>query len=274
MWMIGDSKADIWNSIDGRLWRNVGQMPEGVARFAPMAWSYDGNIFIAGGLTDSTYPVDVWSTENGSDWTEVTSDAEWMGRREAIDWVYDDAMWIMNGQNATGSVPAHIYKSTDGETWTKTYAATGLGPTGASSCVHSDMLFYSGGFFSGLTYTGLVIYSADGTSITVGGKAHDAYWGRRSEHQMVSFGGDLYLIGGKQQTTFPNTEYKNDVWKSEDDGDTWANILDDAPWSARGRHAAWIFDDRIWIGGGQSGSTSYLNDIWYSEDGITWRQNV
>jgi hypothetical protein len=53
--------------------------------------------------------------------------------------------------------------------------------------------------------------------------------------------------------------------------------LADAPWAARDRFGAVYFQNKIWILGGECGSSlnSYqnlYNDVWSSADGVTWEQ--
>ena len=51
----------------------------------------------------------------------------------------------------------------------------------------------------------------------------------------------------------------------------WTQATAAAGWSARTYACAWVYDNKMWIGGGFQGST-YYHDVWYSTDGITWTQ--
>ena len=44
----------------------------------------------------------------------------------------------------------------------------------------------------------------------------------------------------------------------------------DAAWSARYNHSSVVFDDKIWVLGGQANSIK--NDVWYSTDGKSWSE--
>ena len=59
-------------------------------------------------------------------------------------------------------------------------------------------------------------------------------------------------------------DYKNDVWRSTDDGATWTEINRSAGWSARGHFNSVVMPDGSigLIGGMSSGGTSVLYDVW------------
>jgi len=60
--------------------------------------------------------------------------------------------------------------------------------------------------------------------------------------------------------------YRNDFWYSED-GSNWTQVTASATGlSKRAGACAWVFNERLWIGGGQSGTT-YYNDVKYSVNG-------
>ena len=68
--------------------------------------------------------------------------------------------------------------------------------------------------------------------------------------------------GSSTQGGYANT----DVWYSTD-GITWTQATAAAGWSARTYACAWVYDNKMWIGGGTT-----TPDVWYSTDGIAWTQ--
>ena len=50
----------------------------------------------------------------------------------------------------------------------------------------------------------------------------------------------------------------------------WVQATNAAGWTGRDGHATIIFDNKIWVLGGNISSSVYKNDVWYSTDGINW----
>ncbi len=65
----------------------------------------------------------------------------------------------------------------------------------------------------------------------------------------------------------------NDVWRSKD-GRKWERVAEHAGWSKRAHGQAVVFKNKIWmLGGGQrSPRVIPTNEVWCSDDGVTWRQ--
>ena len=83
----------------------------------------------------------------------------------------------------------------------------------------------------------------------------------------LTFNGQLWLLGGWNPTDTPVTN--SQVWSSPD-GVDWS-LATIAPWE--GRHAAgWaVFNDRLFVVGGDDNDGHYQNDVWSSPDGVTWQ---
>lgn len=60
---------------------------------------------------------------------------------------------------------------------------------------------------------------------------------------------------------------KSDVWYSSD-CINWTQVTPKAPWSERFAHSSVIFNNKIWVLGGNN--KKKLNDVWYSSDGANW----
>ena len=83
----------------------------------------------------------------------------------------------------------------------------------------------------------------------------------------------MWIVGGD-----PNQgHYQNDVWNSAD-GVHWDKVCDPVPWGPRVLHHTLVFQDKIWIMGGQTlppfapADEIFYSDIWNSSDGVTWTQ--
>lgn len=80
--------------------------------------------------------------------------------------------------------------------------------------------------------------------------------------------GSILLMGGVED---PYGTYKNDIWRSNDDGTTWSLVNPNAPWPARYLHSSVLTPDgSIILMGGYNGE-QFFNDVWRSTDrGVTW----
>ena len=75
----------------------------------------------------------------------------------------------------------------------------------------------------------------------------------------------LWVIGGFDGT------HKNDVWHSSD-GISWTEASPAADFPARGSHTSVVFDNKLWVIGGNDDDGGLKNDAWRSSDGISWTQ--
>src|SRR3989344_4380076 len=97
-------------------------------------------------------------------------------------------------------------------------------------------------------------------------------WGERYGHATEVFGNSIFVMGGSSLNQSVVTQtYLNDVWSSPD-GATWTQ-LPNAPWTPRQGHASLVFNNKIWVLGGEIGNSwplrMYMNDVW-AYDGTSW----
>ena len=101
------------------------------------------------------------------------------------------------------------------------------------------------------------------------GQNGSAPWNGRFGHSSVALpDGSIVLMGG-------GGGYKNDVWRSMDQGVTWTQQNGSAGWAGREFHTSVTLPDgSIVLMGGYNGA--YLRDVWRTADqGVTWtRQNA
>lgn len=134
----------------------------------------------------------------------------------------------------------------------------------------------------------------DGTGIT---------WEPRAGLQAVRKDKNFYVLGGRSPKmlplTFGDSNFYNDVWKSDDYGVSWIKITDGlgAPWAARAYFQALKKRGYIYVLGGQDSTaipnpdptcggnlppgvpcpssilvSKFFNDVWRSKNGIDWQQ--
>lgn len=147
------------------------------------------------------------------------------------------------------------------------------GRYGLSGAVFNNSMWVIGGAASNanasVTYWyGDVWSSSDGLNWNQTNGA--APFGGRYGSQALAYNGKLWLIGGNQSGTI-----MNDVWNSSD-GVSWTQVLANGPpsasqFAAREDFGAVVFNNQMVIMGGTVGSFTF-NDVWASNDGITWNQ--
>ncbi len=89
-----------------------------------------------------------------------------------------------------------------------------------------------------------------------------------SGHQMVNYNGKLWILGGLVVSPTVNGE-TNEVWSSDDNGETWTLVKPNNPGStdcfvASDEHQVVVFNNEIWVMEGNR------NTVKKSTDGINW----
>ncbi|HWV14197.1 MAG TPA: Ig-like domain-containing protein [Cellvibrio sp.] len=105
----------------------------------------------------------------------------------------------------------------------------------------------------------------------------------RIRHETVKFKDSLWLVGGQLESdNFFEPVFKNDIWSSTN-GISWTEQSTNSGFSSRIGHKIVAFNERLWLIGGNDWKLDYLipgedngrkNDIWSSNDGITWTQQL
>jgi hypothetical protein len=97
-------------------------------------------------------------------------------------------------------------------------------------------------------------------------------WSGRHSGFIGVFKNEIFNIGGDAI----QGKYQSDIWKSID-AINWENISINTPWSPRALFNSFIFDNKLWVLGGQTlpqyakAEEKFYNDIWSSENGIDWK---
>ncbi|MEO6304238.1 MAG: LamG-like jellyroll fold domain-containing protein, partial [Bacteroidia bacterium] len=85
-----------------------------------------------------------------------------------------------------------------------------------------------------------------------------------------SYHDKMFLMGGWNPTdpyNYPHVT-TNEVWQSTD-GNNWT-MLDTAAWETRHCFGGLIYNDKMWVIGGDGVQGHFQKDIWNSNDGINW----
>jgi len=202
--------------------------------------------------------VDVTSqARDGSLWQMVTRQAGFSPRDTSEGYVFNDRMWLSNGYNLNGGVERDLWVSADGDTWRQMLWHTPYDPYAEIAVLNGDIYAVKSSVWK----------SADGLRWT---RLADTPFGERPYGELVAFNGWLWQLGSGC-----------DVWRSAD-GLTWECVNECAGFGPRFGSAVTVFDNKLWLLGGavecDCGSGEHypdkksLNDVWFSEDGITWER--
>lgn len=170
-------------------------------------------------------------------------------------WDSGESVWVTGG----------------GATWQRVESNFPARRSGHSLVVHNGKLFMIGGIDGSIVETETRHNEKNDVWVTEDGinwelVRDNAEFAPRKDHQVVSHGGKLWLIGG---VDFGPTDaaYFSDIWSSED-GVNWTQELEEAPFENRFNHAAITHRGRIWLLGGNGRRSSF--EVWTSENGTEW----
>ncbi len=177
----------------------------------------------------------------------------------------------MGGQG-NGIYKNDIWRSTDnGATWTQTTAgATWSARASQSTIVKQDGTIVLMGGYDGSFRNDTWRSTDNGATWTQMNAS--AKWSARSGHSSIAMpDGSIILMGGYEG----GVNYKNDVWRSTDNGGNWTQIpVSGLSWLARASHTSVVMpDNSIILMGGENNNAGFMNDVWRSTDnGATWTE--
>jgi PKD repeat protein len=96
-----------------------------------------------------------------------------------------------------------------------------------------------------------------------------AEWGKRTDHSSVAMpDGSIILTGGYISSGY----YKNDTWRSVNNGSSWTSVNASSGWTKRYHHTSVVLpDESIVLMGGFDSIIGRRNDTWRSVNGgATW----
>ena len=298
LYLIGGDAGggEVWRTHDGERWAQVSvYSPSFSPRSEHQALSFDGSLWVIGGDAGGG---EVWRSKAGMNWQRVALDSPSFeprfGHQVAV---YDGALWLVGGIGSDGSYFDDVWASNNGVRWQK-LAIGGesfAGREGHQVAVHRGSLWVVGGTYEayeseldefdefdeargageldefdetgGTGETGVYLddvwRSKDvdaWVSVRIAGGG--AFSGR-SKHQMFSFGGSLWVVGG-----FDGRDQLGDVWRSAN-GRRWVEVDVQGPsFSGRSGHQMAVYGRSLWLTGGNIGG----NEVWRSADGRRWER--
>jgi hypothetical protein len=92
----------------------------------------------------------------------------------------------------------------------------------------------------------------------------------RECHASVVLNDKMWVMGGLGGSVYEMGSYSmRDVWSSPN-GVTWTSATLAAAFLERWYHTSVLFDNKMWVIGGEPDSYENGNDVWWSADGVTW----
>jgi hypothetical protein len=172
-------------------------------------------------------------------WIQVTAKADFAPRDGAGALVFKDRMWLLGGWNPGDK--KHFPRICNNEVWSSADGATW---TLLKPNTFLDRTFDSSSDWEGRHTAGYAVHR-----------------------------GKMWIVGGDVN----QGHYQNDVWSSAD-GKRWTRVASKVPWAPRALHYTLVFDDKIWVIGGQTmpafspSKEIFYRDVWNSADGKNWKR--
>ncbi len=216
--------------------------------------------------------------EKSPNWLKVTDRAGWQPRDSQGELVFKDQLWIFGGWfQSFEAPPRDVWSSPDGKNWKLvTKEAPWKHSDLPMTLVHNECMWIMGGWYNGRlpghSASNEVWYSTDGIKWEQATK--NAGWSPRLAAGAVAFKGKMWILGGTENYYFGDDKsLKHDVWYSTD-GKEWKQATANAGWSPRAYHQAVVHAGKMWVFGGGNYVPKYhgVNDVWCSDDGVTWTQ--
>jgi N-acetylneuraminic acid mutarotase len=243
-------------------WQQVRTLPNKIEAFAGVF--FDNRACLLCGYDDDlSDELSVFaSIQNGINNEKILNQIATLPKRQYLAaCVFDNKMFVSGGRTG-GTAYADVLCSTTGASWETLYNSIPSGLFTHSMLEFDNKLVILGGF-SGVDYNNQIRISTNGRNweqvTTIG-----SMWSARGSMAALVYKGKLWIYGG-----YDGTNEFNDVWWT-DDLIHWHLAIEHAPWEARYEAGFCVFDERMWIFGGDG--DDLFTDVWFSRDGSTWER--
>jgi hypothetical protein len=242
-----------------------------VTTSAAFAQGYNYPVFVMNGEMRAIHD-DGWISKDGRAWTKtglpnVGLNSAYQKYVQFKDAIY--ALGTIKGNYLNFQLSTKISRTQDFKAW-ETLAETSNLPNRIfyAAAVFKDKIWLAGGF-DGKNYHNDVWNSADG--IRWQRVAANSAWTPRNITRLFVFKNKIWFIGGGvidgEKTANPNSE--KEVWSSAD-GTNWTEVKTNVPRKLGGTPV--VFDDKLWLVGGNRNDGNFSSAVFVSEDGTNWQE--
>lgn len=273
MWMLGGQGAgntplnDVLTSTDGANWTVettpapfTGRYDHQAIAFKNKLWVFNGQSQTGTAKRDKT----IYSSDDGLTWTLETDSPTYGGIRGQQILEFEGKLWLVSGY--TNGYRQQVYSSDDAVNWVL-----------ENSKAFDEVAYHQVVEFK----RRLFLLSGGGSNhhhwVSKNGRDwqtldHRTTFSKRAAHQVVAFNDTLWMVGGRDHVNDYDAALVPGVWRSED-GLHWTQTVSEvkAPFSAVQKHQMLIFNDALWVIGGDDLNTP-TNAVWRSENGFDWTE--
>ena len=303
MWVMGGRAAntsdlnDVWSSMDGVNWTEATTAAPWSGRIGFTCVAFNGQIWVMGGKdVDGNALNDAWTSTDGINWNQVTVQTSFPERSFQQCLVFNGQMWVMGGEDFFENPLNDVWSSPDGVNWTEATANASWSPRfGSVAGVENGEMVVLGGssnyftpFVTPVIYND-VYHSPDGINWMA--STYNASITPRVFGAAVTANGHLWVFGGISDKLSFDTGLGqsllslSDVWYSNTQGAptftptftptpdvnaNWTQATGNAGFIPRANSGIAVFNNRLWVVGGNNSDIGPLGDIWSSADGVNW----
>ena len=263
--VIADYKSD-QGSANLSKWTIATNGADWSGRFGHEAQSFDGKMWVMGGVNTSVAPhqwlSDVWYSTDGVTWTLATYDAPLEDRQIFGSAVFDDKLWIFGGQNETDPMN-DVWSSSDGINWMRVNGSAAFSRRhNFETLVFDNKMWIIGGANDSDANLEDVWYTSDGAMWYPA--TYDGGFRGRTGFASTVHNSKMWVFGGGTAGVVAH-----DVWSSAD-GVTWNLINESSGWLNRTSPEVVTLGGMMWLSGGRGQGVEYYRDVWSSADGALW----
>jgi len=258
----GELNSKVFATADGLHWEIIqANAPFGARRNAALV-VFNGRLWMMGGDDGTQKLDDVWSSSDGVHWEEELASAPWSARSDHATIAFNGKLFLFAGLSSSGSL-SDVWSTTDGINWNIETANAGFGTRyDMAVTVFQGRIWVMAGY-RGASVLADVWSSSNGVD-WFALPAIAAHGFNVSNGRAVTLNGRMFVLCNGTAS-----DANRQVWSTLNGAD-WVEEHHFAPFEARLDAQAVAHQNKIWIVGGKSRTGSFLDDVWWSENGRRW----